>query len=115
MTQGTIMPLSGFVINLIGNRGAMFGGCFIFSLGAALTYFAINYKLWMVAFTYGFVSAFGQSIALIPTMTIGMKWFPKREGMAMGIVVGGFGFGAFVFNQVSRECTSVFPSCVNMG
>ena len=34
------------------------------------------------------------------TQTIGMKWFPKREGMAMGIVVGGFGFGAFVFNQV---------------
>ena len=32
-----------------------------------------------------------------------MKWFPKREGMAMGIVVGGFGFGAFVFNQVSKE------------
>ena len=35
--------------------------------------------------------------------TIGMKWFPKREGMAMGIVVGGFGFGAFVFNQVCEE------------
>ena len=37
----------------------------------------------------------------LPPQTIGMKWFPKREGMAMGIVVGGFGFGAFVFNQVS--------------
>lgn len=36
----------------------------------------------------------------LPPQTIGMKWFPKREGMAMGIVVGGFGFGAFVFNQV---------------
>ena len=26
-----------------------------------------------VAFTYGFVSALGQGIALIPTMTIGMR------------------------------------------
>ena len=33
-------------------------------------------------------------------MTIGMSWFPDRKGMAMGIVVGGFGGGAFLFNQV---------------
>jgi hypothetical protein len=33
-------------------------------------------------------------------MTIGMRWFPHRKGMAMGVVVGGFGGGAFVFNQI---------------
>ena len=53
-----------------------------------------------VATTYGFVSALGQGIALIPTMTIGMRWFPNNKGMAMGIVVGGFGGGAFIFNQI---------------
>ena len=46
----------------------MFGGCFIFGLGAALTYFTLDAGLPAVAFTYGFVSAFGQGIALIPTM-----------------------------------------------
>ena len=35
----------------------------------------------MVAATYGFVSAFGQNIALIPTLTTGMKWFPNRKGI----------------------------------
>ena len=30
------------------------------SLGCALTYFTLNKELWMVAATYGFVSAFGQ-------------------------------------------------------
>ena len=54
----------------------------------------------MVAATYGFVSAFGQNIALIPTLTTGMKWFPKNKGIAMGCVVGGFGGGAFVFNNI---------------
>ena len=53
-----------------------------------------------MALTYGFISALGQGIALIPTMTIGMKWFPHQKGLAMGIVVGGFGGGAFVFNQI---------------
>ena len=54
----------------------------------------------MVAATYGFVSAFGQNIALIPTLTTGMKWFPHKKGIAMGCVVGGFGGGALVFNYI---------------
>ncbi len=29
------------------------------------------------------------------------KYFPKNKGLMGGIVVGGFGFGAFVFNFVS--------------
>ena len=57
-------------------------------------------ELWMVAATYGFVSAFGQNIALIPTLTTGMAWFPQNKGIAMGCVVGGFGGGAFVFNNI---------------
>ena len=36
-------------------------------------------------------------------MTIGMRWFPQRKGMAMGVVVGGFGGGAFIFNQIQVE------------
>ena len=52
----------------VGNRCAMFGGCLMFALGAALTYFTLDAGLPAVAFTYGFVSAFGQGIALIPTM-----------------------------------------------
>ena len=54
---------------------------FQFSAGCALTYFTIDKELWMVAATYGFVSAFGQNIALIPTLTTGMKWFPNRKGI----------------------------------
>lgn len=71
MTQGTIMPISGFLIRYIGPRTAMFSGCIIFSIGTALTHLTINTNLPLVGLTYGFVQAFGQSIALIPTMTIG--------------------------------------------
>jgi len=100
MTQGCVMPVSGFLIAMIGEKAAMTSGAFIFSLGCALTYVTINKELWMVAATYGFVSAFGQNIALIPTLTTAMKWFPNRKGTAMGVVVGGFGGGAMVFNQI---------------
>jgi len=100
MTQGVTMPLSGFLVRWTGARPAMFTGCAIFSLGTALTYFTLEMGLPWVAFTYGFISACGQGIALIPTMTIGMRWFPNQKGLAMGVVVGGFGGGAFIFNQI---------------
>jgi len=100
MTQGIIMPLSGYISRLTGPRPAMLLGCAIFSAGAAATYFTLDCGLVWVAITYGFISALGQGIALIPTMTIGMRWFPDNKGTAMGIVVGGFGGGAFIFNQI---------------
>ena len=100
MTQGIIMPLSGYISRLTGPRPAMLLGCAIFSVGAASTYFTLDCGLVWVATTYGFISALGQGIALIPTMTIGMRWFPDNKGTAMGIVVGGFGGGAFIFNQI---------------
>eukprot|EP00096_Caligus_rogercresseyi_P010593 TRINITY_DN3921_c0_g1_i1.p1 TRINITY_DN3921_c0_g1~~TRINITY_DN3921_c0_g1_i1.p1 ORF type:complete len:515 (-),score=134.49 TRINITY_DN3921_c0_g1_i1:75-1619(-) len=103
MTQGVVMPLSGFLIARIGNKLSMVAGTFLFSLGCALTTITIKQELWMVAATYGFVSAFGQNIALIPTLTSAMKWFPNHKGTAMGIVVGGFGGGAFVFNQIQTR------------
>ena len=45
MTQGVFMPLSGFISRLIGARCAMLLGCFIFSSGAALTYFTLDMGL----------------------------------------------------------------------
>ena len=103
MTQGIVMPFSGFIIGLIGEKTSMLAGATIFSAGCALTYITIHKELWMVAATYGFVSAFGQNIALIPTLTTGMKWFPNHKGTVMGIVVGGFGGGAMVFNEIQTK------------
>jgi len=100
MTQGLVMPLSGFLITAIGKKAAMVSGSAIFSAGCALTYITINKKLWMVAATYGFVSAFGQNIALIPTLTTAMAWFPRNKGVVMGCVVGGFGGGSLVFTYI---------------
>ena len=100
------MPLSGFLVRWTGPRPAMFAGCAIFSLGTGLTYFTLEMVMaetnsigvllsvmlivkglpW-VAFTYGFISACGQGIALIPTMTIGMRWFPNQKVVIIMIVL----------------------------
>ena len=42
MTQGVVMPLSGFLINAIGQKASMVSGSILFSAGCALTYITIN-------------------------------------------------------------------------
>ena len=33
-------------------------------------------------------------------MAVAMRWFPKQKGLVNGFIVGGFGMGAFMFNQI---------------
>ena len=42
MTQGVVMPLSGFLINAIGQKASMVSGSILFSAGCALTYITIS-------------------------------------------------------------------------
>ena len=48
------------VCRATGARAAMLLGCLIFSSGAALTHWTLDWGLGWVAATYGFVSALGQ-------------------------------------------------------
>ena len=32
-----------------------------------------------------------------------MGWFPHRKGLVAGVVVSGFGMGAFIFNQIQTK------------
>ena len=42
----------------------------------------------------------GTALAYVPPLSAAMRWFPRKKGLVNGIIVGGFGLGAFVFNQV---------------
>ena len=61
--------------------------------------FMQNYWVWL-AF-YG--GSFGFSIGCLYMVSVQVAWvyFPKRVGLAGGIVISGFGCGAFFFNFIS--------------
>ena len=71
MSQGVILPLSGYVAQFIGLKNAIIVGCVIFQIATYLTYFSLQHSLITVSITYGFLSSLGANIALIPPMTIG--------------------------------------------
>ena len=73
MSQGIILPLSGYVAQFIGLKNAIIVGCIIFQIATYLTYYSLQHSLVTVSITYGFLSSLGANIALIPPMTIGKQ------------------------------------------
>ena len=59
--------------------------------------------------TYGLMFGVGCGITYSCPLVCGLKWMPEKKGMVNGIVTGGFGLGAFVFNFIItvRTCTAL--------
>jgi OFA family oxalate/formate antiporter-like MFS transporter len=76
--------------------GNLLAGLGIGTLGAPWLYLA-----------YGMIGGFGNGMAYITPVATVTKWFPDKRGLGSGIVVMGFGLGAFFYNQiVSRSARS---------
>ncbi len=55
---------------------------------------------WWLYATYGILGGFGNGMAYITPVAVATKWFPEKRGLGSGMVVMGFGLGAFFYNQV---------------
>merc|ERR1719320_1624963 len=98
--QGLFMTLSGHLEERVGVRITILLGCAFMTSGVFLTYFTIQYSMALTTLTYGFMFGFGTALAYAPPMAVAMKWYPRKKGLVNGIIVGGFGMGAFIFNTV---------------
>ena len=56
---------------------------------------------WWLYLTYGVIGGLGMGMGYITPVATVTKWFPDRRGFASGMVVMGFGLGAFFYNQIS--------------
>ena len=100
VAQGVFMTLSGHLEELVGVRLTALAGSSIMTLGVYLTSFAIRRSLTLTVLTYGFMFGLGTALAYPPPLGVAMRWFPRQKGLVNGVIVGGFGLGAFVFNQI---------------
>jgi len=98
--QGLFMTLAGHLEERIGVKMTILLGSTFMTSGVFLTYFTIQHSIALTTLTYGFMFGFGTALAYAPPMGVAMRWFPKKKGLVNGIIVGGFGMGAFIFNQV---------------
>jgi MFS family permease len=56
---------------------------------------------WLYA-TYGILGGLGLGLGYVTPVAAVTKWFPDRRGLGSGMVVMGFGLGAFVYNNVLK-------------
>jgi MFS family permease len=54
-------------------------------------------KNWLYL-TYSIIGGFGNGMAYITPVSMVTKWFPDKRGLASGMVVMGFGIGAFLYS-----------------
>ncbi|XP_022101918.1 uncharacterized protein LOC110985293 isoform X2 [Acanthaster planci] len=98
--QGLSMWIGGYLERKLGVRVAVLIGGWTMSLGVLLSFFTIKHSFTLMALTYGVLQGIGIGIAYAPPLVCAMNWMPKRKGLVNGLVVAGFGGGAFFFDQI---------------
>ncbi len=94
------MTFSGHLEEMVGVRFTIIFGSTLMTLGVYLTALTIQVSVVLTVITYGLMFGVGIAMAYAPPLGVAMRWFPRQKGLVNGVIVGGFGLGAFVFNQV---------------
>lgn len=85
----------------VGPRTVTIAGAIMWGLGVLLAGLltASLGKYWLYL-TYGIIGGWGMGMAYVTPVAMVTKWFPDRRGFGSGMVVMGFGLGAFFYNQI---------------
>jgi len=105
-----VLPISFFVQTCFNPIGAFmqkkYNPKLILLIGVSMmtsSIFLASYmKTWwgfIAAYCFGYPAGIGM-VYWVPIMC-GWEWFPNNKGLVSGLIVGGYGFGAFIFGFVS--------------
>ena len=85
----------------VGPRTVTIVGAIVWGVGVLLAGLGTQHfgHTWMLV-TYGIIGGFGNGMAYVTPVAMVTKWFPDMRGLGSGLVVMGFGLGAFFYNQV---------------
>ena len=85
----------------VGPRNVTIVGVVLWGVGNLLAALG-PHDLWWWDVTYGVIGGFGNGMAYITPLAMVTKWFPDKRGLASGMVVMGFGLGAFVYGFILK-------------
>src|SRR5437867_3756462 len=87
-----------------GPRPVIITGALLWGLGNVLAGLGTaRFGAWWMCTTYGVIGGIGLGLGYVTPVAAVTKWFPDRRGLASGIVVMGFGLGAFVYNNALNQ------------
>ena len=56
---------------------------------------------WTFLLFYAVFFPIGVGFVYWPPIICGWEWFPEHKGLVSGLIVGGYGFGAFIFGFIT--------------
>lgn len=88
------MPFAGSYMDKYGPKAMTIVGGLLISIG----WFISGYTSSIIVLTisYGVIAGSGVGIAYGAPMAVAAKWFPDKEGLAVGLTLGGFGLSPFI-------------------
>lgn len=100
------MLISGRYLNQFSPRLIITAGALLISAGWIGSAYASNI-IWLTL-TYGVVSGAGVGIAYGVPMAVAAKWFPDKKGLAVGMVLVGFGLSPLVTAPLARHLIELY-------
>ncbi len=97
---------SGQAVDRLGPRVTSVAGGLFLGTGFALS--GMVHELWQIYLSYGLIAGAGMSCVYSPVLTTASRWFPHRQGLALGIVSSGIGIGTFVGPPVFGHLISLY-------
>lgn len=94
------MFFGGRIMEKIGPRRLSLVGGLIVGLGWILSSFTAP-GIWALVLTYGVVAGSGVGLVYGCPIAMAARWFPDRKGLAVGLVVAGFGGSALVTGKIA--------------
>ncbi len=98
---GIAAAWAGVNLPRFGPRALAVTGGLLFSLSYVLGGIALHLESRMLFYLgYGVVGGIGIGLGYVTPVSTVAKWFPDKKGLVTGVVVMGFGIGAFVMSKL---------------
>ena len=87
-----------------GPRPVVVTGAVLWGIGNILAGLGTaRFGAWWLYLTYGVIGGLGLGLGYITPVAVVTKWFPDKRGLGSGMVVMGFGLGAFFYSLLLKS------------
>ncbi|MGI6320559.1 MAG: OFA family MFS transporter [Bacteroidales bacterium] len=98
---GVTAAWGGKNLNKVGSQKMAMIGSFLYAFGYIISYFAFKTgNLFLLYLGFGFIGGMGLGLVYVTPVAAVSGWFPDKQGLVTGMVVMGFGLGAFVMSKL---------------